>query len=414
MKRKNITDVFTPRRGDVNLDMYVPRKKLEKKLLRSFNRFCHTLIFGESGNGKSWLYKKVLDENKIPYVIANGGNSSRLNSITAEIYSCLITPGSAKKLSFTEEKTAELNAVIAKGSLKHNGQYDISQEEPLLTAFRILSESAHGKRCIIVIDNLEFIFDSKELMEELSNILILLDDQRYSKYEVNFLIVGTPLNIMKYFRETKNIDSVANRIDEVEKISGLGSSETGELINRGFKQLAVVIEGRELIYLTEYVWSVTLGIAQRVQEFCEFLAYEIEDNDWVYEKELIGKASSAWLINGLRHSYQTVESHFNSRATIVARKNQVIYCIGRLKLHQFDANQIDSSIRRFFPETVPKTNMGINKILVELTKGETPLLCSNKRTNKFSALDPKFLMCIRVILYICDTKKNVQRREFII
>lgn len=412
MGRKEITDVFTPRRGEVNPEMYVHRPKLEKNLLRSFKRFCHTLVYGESGNGKSWLFKKVLDENKIPYVIANGGNSARLNSITSELYSCLIDPGTIKKLGFTEEKTAELNAVIAKGTLKHTGQYEISQEEPLLTVFRLLSESAKGKRSIIVIDNLEFIFNSKELMEELANILILLDDKRYAQYEVNFLIVGTPLNVMKYFRETKNIESVSNRLDEVPKISSLNSGQTMELISRGFLQLSVKIEGRELMNLAEHICNVTLGIAQRVQEFCEFLAYEVEDNNWVYDKGLIKKASEAWLLNGLQHSYQAIESHFNSKGTTVARKNQVIYCISRLKTHQFDTNQIDAAIRKKFPETVPKTNMGIYRILIELTKGLTPLLCSNRHINKFSVVDPKYIMCARVILVICPVTKKVKRKNF--
>ncbi|MDT3305964.1 AAA family ATPase [Shewanella vaxholmensis] len=414
MDRKEITDVFTPRRGEVNPDMYVHRPKLEKQLLRSFNRFCHTLVYGESGNGKSWLFKKVLEENKIPYVIANGGNSSRLKSITAELYSCLIAPGTIKKLGFTEEKTAELNAVVAKGTLKHNGQYEISQEEPLLTAFRVLGESAKGKRSIIVIDNLEFIFSSKDLMEELANILILLDDQRYAQYEVNFLLVGTPLNVMKYFRETKNIESVSNRLDEVSKISSLDSDQTMELIRRGFKQLSVEIEGRELMYLASHIWSVTLGIAQRVQEFCEFLAYEVEDNSWVYDKELIKQASYNWLLNGLQHSYQAIESHFNSKGTTVARKNQVIYCLSQLKIHQFDTNQIDAAIRKNFPDTIPKTNMGIYRILIELTKGPTPLLCSNSAINKFSVVDPKYIMCARVILQICPVKKNVLRKNFLV
>ena len=122
--RKSITEVFTPRQSGVNDDMYVERPRHEKALKRAINRNSHSLVFGESGNGKSWLYKKVLSENLIPHVIANCANASRLKSITQEICNCIIEPGTVNKLGFNEEKAAEINAYFAKGGLKHNGNYD--------------------------------------------------------------------------------------------------------------------------------------------------------------------------------------------------------------------------------------------------------------------------------------------------
>jgi len=411
-ERKDITEVFTPRRGEVNPLMYVPRPSLEKQLLRSLKRYSHTLVFGESGNGKSWLYKKVLEESGIPYVVANCGNSSRLKSITQEICNCLIEPGTATKLGFSEEKTAELNALFGKGGLKHAGQYEITQEEPLLAAFRAFGESSNGKK-IVVLDNLEFIFESKALMDELANILVLLDDQRYSSFNVTVLIVGTPFDVMKYFRETKNVESVANRIEEINKVSGLDSGQVMEIITKGFNQLGIPIVGETLISLSDHVWNITLGIAQRVHEYCESLAYEIEDNDWKYEKSLLDKADHSWLLQGLRQSYQAIEGHLNSRETVVARKNQVIYCIGRHRAHQFDANIIDGMIRKEFSGTVPKTNMGIFKILSDLSSGETPLLSLNNKTNNFSVNDPRYLMCIRTALYKDTRDSKVKKKNFL-
>jgi len=410
--RKDITEVFTPRRGEVNPSMYVDRPSLETELYRSVKRYSHTLLFGESGNGKSWLYKKVLYENHVPYVVANCGNSSRLKSITTEIFNCLIEPGTAKKLGFTDEKSAELNAYFATGGLKHNGQYELAQEEPLLAAFRVFGESSNGKK-IIVLDNLEFIFNSTELMDELANILVLLDDQRYSKYDVNVLIVGTPYNVMKYFRETKNVESVANRIEEMQKVSGLDSGQTMEIVKKGFSQLNVPIVGETLIHLSNHVWNVTLGIAQRIHEYCESLAYEIQDNSWKYSKNLLDKADLKWLLQGLRQSYQAIETHLNSRETTVARKNQVIYCIGKMRVHQFDANVIDGMIRKEFPTTIPKTNMGIFKILSELSQGDTPIISLDKKTNSFSVIDPRYLMCIRVALFKDAKQGKVQKKQFL-
>ncbi len=409
--RKEITEVFTPRQGEVNTKMYVDRPLHEKSLARALKRNSHTLLFGDSGNGKSWLYKKVMKENGIPYVVANCANASRLKSITQEICNCLIEPGTVTKLGFSEEKAAEVSAYFAKGGLKHSGNYNVSQEEPLLKAFKMFSEATSDRK-IIVLDNLESIFNSKELMDELADIVILLDDDRYASCNINILIVGVPNGVLQYFSETKNLESVSNRIQEVEKVASLDSGQVMEIIKKGFDQLSIKITGQTLIDLSDHVWDVTLGIAQRVHEYCECLAYEVEDNEWKFDKALLQKADLSWLKQGLRQSYHVIETHLNSRETAVARRNQVIYCIAKTRQHQFDSNDIDALIRKEFPTTIPETNMGIGSILGELAKGDSPLLNRNDRNNSYSVRDPRYLMCIRVALYKDQVSERVVKKQF--
>ncbi|MCK0538033.1 AAA family ATPase [Alcanivorax quisquiliarum] len=409
--RKEITEVFTPRQGEVNTEMYVDRPLHEKSLARSLKRNSHTLLFGDSGNGKSWLYKKVMKENEIPYVVANCANASRLKSITQEICNCLIEPGTVTKLGFSEEKAAEVSAYFAKGGLKHSGNYNVSQEEPLLKAFKMFADTTPDRK-IIVLDNLESIFYSKELMDELADIVILLDDDRYAACNINILIVGVPNGVLQYFSETKNLESVSNRIQEVEKVASLDSGQVMEIIRKGFDQLSIKITGQTLIDLSDHVWDVTLGIAQRVHEYCECLAYEVEDNEWKFEKALLQYADLSWLKQGLRQSYQVIEAHLNSRETAVARRNQVIYCIAKIRQHQFDSNDIDALIRKEFPSTIPVTNMGIGSILGELAKGGSPLLNRNEKNNSYSIRDPRYLMCIRVALYKDQVSERVIKKQF--
>ncbi|WP_369743070.1 ATP-binding protein [Pseudidiomarina sp. PP-1MA] len=410
--RKQISDVFTPRLGEVNTSMYVERPQHEKSLARALKRNSHTLLFGDSGNGKSWLYKKVMNELGIPYVVANCANASRLRSITHEICNCLIEPGTVTKLGFSEEKAAEVGALFAKGTLKHNGSYSISQEEPLLKAFKMFAETTNQKK-VIVLDNLESIFSSDDLMEELADIVILLDDTRYAECNVNILIVGVPNGVLHYFSETKNQESVSNRIQEVEKVASLDRQQVQEIVRKGFEQLSINITGQTLIHLSEHIWYVTLGVAQRVHEYCECLAYEIEDNEWKYDKDLLKYADVEWLKQGLRNSYQVIEAHLNSRETAVARRNQVIFCIAKVRQHQFDSNDIDQLIRREFPSTIPETNMGVGSILGELAKGSNPLLNRSSKSNSYSIRDPRYLMCIRVALHKDNDSQRVIKKKFL-
>jgi predicted GTPase len=65
-------EVFTPRSSDVNRRSYVPRPELEEELTEGLTESQHLIIFGESGNGKSWLYKKVFETERVSYQVILG------------------------------------------------------------------------------------------------------------------------------------------------------------------------------------------------------------------------------------------------------------------------------------------------------------------------------------------------------
>lgn len=370
--------------------MYVDRPKLEKNLLRSLEKQTHTLIFGESGNGKSWLYKKVLKSAGIKYIVANCANASRQNSITREI----------------------CNTIADSASSNHGfDELDFDRNESLYDAFKTFAGKDSNKK-IIVLDNLESIFGKPDLMEELANIIILLDDERYGKFNVNLLIVGVPNGILDYYSQTTHLDSVANRLEEMDKVGSLNESQVSEIIEKGFEQLGVHLYPNQLSEIYKHIFHATIGIAQRVHEYCEELAYEIEDANWVYSKQLLKKADLNWLKKGLRKSYSVIQHHLNSRDTTVARRNQVIYAIGQLTSNQFDSNTIDTFIRDKFPATVTSLNMGIGSILAELTKGDNPILARASKTNEYTVRDPRYVMCIRMVLFIDPATRKIEKRKF--
>lgn len=410
IRKVEVSDVFTPRNSNVNLEMYVDRPDIEKSLLRLIKRNTHTLIFGESGNGKSWLYKKVLDENKIPYKVVNCANASRYNSITGAICEAIIPSGTSKKLRYNEDKKAGINAAVAKAEITHTGSYELSQEDDLLHAFKYYNNKKSGKK-IIVLDNLESIFNSTELMSELANIVILLDDDLYAKNNINLLIVGVPNDVLQYYRNIKNFESVSNRITEAKKVESLDYNQVLDIIKKGFMLLKMNIPEEQLIEIVNHVYDVTLGIAQRVHEYGEHLAYAIQDNNNIYEDSLLKNADSAWLGEGFRQTYQVIEEHLNSRETTVARRNQVIFCIAKITQHQFDSNDVEKLIREEFPETIANTNMGIGSILSNLSKGEKPLLNRNSKNNNYSFRDSRYIMCIKLMLIKKEDSSGVLQRK---
>lgn len=399
-----INEVFTPRSSIVNLKTYVPRLLLEQTLIRSVEGSMHSLLFGESGNGKSWLYKKALEQNKIAYRVANCANASRKGSLTEEIRAALVPPGTAEKIGFTESKEASVKALVAEGKLQHEGEFRLHLDDPLAYAFSNFRHEIGKRTGVVVLDNLESIFANQGLMDELADILILLDDERYARYKLKILIVGVPNGVLEYFAKTKNLESVANRIEELPKVTGLTAPMVRTLVKTGFNDLLRFgLSDAAISRIAGHTHHITMGVAQRVQEYCEKLAYQLDDNRGKFDIELLDKANRDWLLQGMRQGYTVVESHLNSKRTTIARRNQVIFCIGKITNHQLDTTKITDKIREEFPETATETSMGIGSILSELTTGDSPLLKKNPKTSEYRIVDPRYLMCIRVML-----RKNLQ------
>lgn len=412
MIRKEINEIFTPRRSNVNSEMYIERPELEKHLLRSIRGSMHSFLFGESGNGKSWLYKKVLTERKIINVVVNCANASRRNSITEEIFSVSTIDEYGMRTSSSKSSQKGFD-YLAKYEETKQDNYEIKKEDKLLLSFQELSKN-HKNTSVIIFDNVETLIEKENLLNELSDMIILLDDERYAKFNIKFLLVGLPNSVLKYFTTTKNSSSVSNRIEEIPKVVGLKNFQVLNLIKKGFIDLLHIdISETNLDKLSQHITNITLGVPQRVHEYCECLAYLLEDNHYEYNNDLLAESDQSWLVKGLRESYSVIDGYLNSEETINGRRNQVIYCIGKSSGHQITTTSISEKISKEFVNNQPESNSGIGKVLSHLTKGDNPLIKKiSKSNNGYILCDPRHLMCIRVILRKDDHTEKIIKRSF--
>jgi len=267
-------DIFTPRSDTVNDLIYIKRPKLENALLKAIKGSKHVLIHGESGTGKSWLYKRVFKENNIAFMIANLANASRFGSISEELKNLYRRDKTVQEIGYKEKKKAGVSAVVASGGLEHESEYRLQEAEPFeacLQKMRILA--GRQQDACLVLDNLETIVRDSKLMRELADIIILLDDPRYAQYKTKILVVGLPGDVHEYFSSTPNRDTVANRLHEIPSISRLTSSQCDQLVTLGFiHHLRFSDPDGCLEEIKEHVHWITHGIPQRVQEYCLELA----------------------------------------------------------------------------------------------------------------------------------------------
>lgn len=303
VKRILPRDVFTPRRSEVNERMYVDRSELEEELVDALYGTNHILIHGESGTGKSWLYKHVFDDQGIQFITANLSNASRLKGLNAEFGNIIDDECSIRKTGYEEEKSATLNAVVGKGKITHKAKYELTTKEPFIQCLELLNSKAKNKLSCLVFDNFEQILDQPEITREVANCIVLLDDIRYSRYNVKILLVGVPNGIDQYFSTQSNVATIINRITEITEVTGLSKDESIKLPIRGFRDL-LGYSCDNYGELTEKISYVTNRIPQQLHELCYSIAMQLERNG---EKEINNSfliaGANKWFKQSLAASY---------------------------------------------------------------------------------------------------------------
>ncbi|WP_176502729.1 AAA family ATPase [Cobetia sp. 5-11-6-3] len=407
-----MNEVFTPRNSSVNTSMYIDRGTHERALYRSVTGTMHSFLFGESGSGKTWLYKKVFADHNVVYLSVNAANVSRGGSLVDELYRRCFKDLKAQKVGYKETKKAGFSA-IGTAELSHEAEFVLEEKDKLYEVYKYLYSKSNKKGATIVLDNIETMFESHKLMSELTDVLILLDDDDYAGFKVKFLLIAVPNNVLQYFSHAKNPTSVGNRVNELARVAGLNAKQVQDFIERGFvNSLRVSIEDVDRKKLAKHIYTVTLGIPQRMHEYCECLAYRVEDNDWSYNDGLMDLADFDWLQKGLRECYSIIEWYLNSDETTDGRRNQVIYALGRISTHQIDASKIGAVISQDFPSCAPSSNSGIGQVLGYISKGDKPILKKLLNSTLYSFQDPRYLMCIRLMLYIEPITEKVKKKTF--
>ena len=260
---------------------------------------------------------------------------------------------------------------------------------------------------------------SKSSAKLITNIVLLLDDDRYAVFKIKLLIVGVPNGVLEYFERIQNASSVANRLEELPKVLSLTGLGVKSIVEKGFNELlGFRLTPDDTKLCSNHVHEVTMGVAQRVHEYCEKLAYKIESTRRATLvrppiTEHIKQADLDWLRVGLRQAYTVVEAHLNNRRTTIARRNQVIYCLAKVKTHQFDAKKMEELVRAEFPVSA-SLNMGISGILGDLSSGSNPMLKKTLNTADYRVADPRYIMCIRTVLTKDELTGSVSKKSFLI
>jgi hypothetical protein len=397
-------DVFTPRSANVNQKLYIPRPELEEDLIEGLSESQHLVIFGESGNGKSWLYKKVFAQQHVFYDVINLALASTNGSLSAAF---------EDKLSRQEKLEKEEYEISQSGGFKPGGvgvdfegtwKYIKGKKEPFERLLAYIRTTAKKGKAVIVFDNFEQVVDDRNLCKQIANCIVLLDDPVYADYDVKIVIVGTPVGIDEALSQNGNIQTISTRLKEIPEVERMSPAEAKLLMRLGLEdQLKLKVLGDAEVFYGRML-SITDRIALELQELGLRIAKEALKKNETIDQIVLNVAVRKWARNSIRAYCTMVSSRMNSKETKVSRRNQCIYACGMAQKESFTYKDVEKSIREIFPATTAGVSLNVSGELSSLAKGENPLLKRLPSDDAYRLASPKVRMAIRTMLTVVDEK----------
>lgn len=401
-------EVFTPRSHDLNQKTYAERPNLEKRLKRALLGQKYIIIYGESGNGKTWLYKKVFQELKLPYCVLNLARMHTDGSLNGVISAKLGEYDIDLQTGQKKEFDVGMRPGGIGGGFKETLEFKSVGLSPMELLANHLNMGSGGKRTILVLDNFEQIIDNNDFVRQVASLIISADDEFIAKNNVKIMIVGTPTNIRDLISKVSNATTISNRVVEIPEVARLELGEARHIMSQGFDthlRLTCLVEKNGLY---KDIAHKTDRIAQHIQELCLKIAQNAIDNNDVITNQVVLDSEKEWIEETLSADLAVVEDHMNSLKTSVGRKNQVLYCLGILESEDFTHRDVEKLVRRVFVVD-NDINLNIPQLLAGFASKETPLIRkAKKRGASYRFCSPKMRMVIRTRLKL-DVHGNVVR-----
>lgn len=403
-------EVFTPKGSVVNTDMYIERPELETALEKAIRKPKHIIIHGESGSGKTWLYKNLFKKFDIKYEVLNAATVITSGSIINAIISILSKLNPVKCTGYDEKKAATVSALFLESEIDHTNKYESQSPDPFLDLMKVLGDESKNKESFLVIENVEHLLDNQNYLKEISALLLYLDDEQYSKYNVRILIVGTPTNIRDYFASLYNGQTIINRVQEIPEVSVLSRNQTSALSKKGLiDKLKYYVENEYLNSdgtlvkygkdrLFSHISWFTADVPQYIHELCLELSLDAEKNNNLITCSLFYDSLFDWLKCSLVSEHSKLEHNVNSVETKHGRKNQVIFAMALILQHEFNYQEIEAEVRRHFPISTQGKKLNVSGVLSELSKGQYAIIRKVPKGTRYRFIDPRIKIIARWML----------------
>lgn len=391
-------EVFTPRSAKVNASMYVERPQYQKELRNAIRSGQSVIVYGDSGCGKSWLYKKVfLDDNHF-YATLD------LNECKDEDDIDLLALELVEKGVdwILEEKSHSGTAGVMPQDIglqgTKSGKYRRGVISPIEQLCSLMCARARPRRPILVFENMEHCLDNQNVVNKLQSLVLTLDDVESERSKVQLCFVGVPDDMKKILSDNNKYQTIANRIFEMPEVQRMTKDEARSIVHNGFVEELEVAVDSSFDYCVSQIMHVSYRIPQYIHEICLQVAYAIEDSG-LYEIKpaVVADGISNWVRTNARQSREDIEKIFNHRAYGEDLRALVVYAISVLDEVNFSSSDVENQLVNDFPDFARKRRrLSASKVLNNLCKGDTRLLKVDSVSGKYRVANPKLRSVMRM------------------
>lgn len=406
---KKPEEVFTPRAALVNKSMYVSRPDYESELVRAIRSGYHVVVYGDSGCGKSWLYKKVFDQLRVEYATIDLSSATRADEVDLALLEAL----DEQEWVEVERTTETVRGVMPSdiGYQQRGATVSVRQEESaMIRLSRMLRRKAGSRKAFIVFENIEHAISTKEIATELRSMILALDDARLANLDVKICLVGVPSDIKSMLADGNRFQTISNRVVEISEVTRMSKDQAKLLIMQGFRnELGMDIESAD--YCVSQIVYLTDRIPQYLHDVCLQVAFIAEERGGIVSPAIITDAAHVWVETNARQSREFIERLLGPGRSHSTLKARIIYAISKVDATSFYSQDVESLVRENFPRSLASRRLQVMKTLNSLSRGELRILKKDDDQDKFRIVTPKLRSVLRYCLSVDPRDEAVVFRQ---
>ena len=397
--------VFTPRSPTVNKKMYVDRPEYERELKLAMRSGYHLIIYGDSGCGKSWLYKKVFEDELVVFATVDLNSCNEIDDIDLLLLEILEDPDEW----IEERRTTE----VEKGAMPYDiGRKSIGKRElrrqqktPFEQLCKALRKKARNRKTFIVFENLEHAIMNQEVVTYLRSLILSLDDSSMTRSNVQICFVGVPSDIKMLLSDQNKYQTISNRITEISEVSRMSKTQVRDLVFQGFdRELSMSVENfdyclSQIIYLTD-------RIPQYIHDLCLQIAFCAEEQGDSVSPFVVSLGAHAWVDTNGRQSREFIEKLIGPGRRRNDPKSRVFLALAKWEKATFYSTDIENLLRELFPISLANKRVHVTRMLNKLASGDMRFLKLDEETKNIESQRQSYVLYCG-IAYIRMPKASV-------
>lgn len=406
-RKKKATEVFTPRSPEVNDIMYLQRSGAEKKIITAISINKLTLLIGETGIGKTWTLKRVLEDHGLEWHTINFANLQDKSEITQQISSRLQSGVIAIDGNHTEQSQQTLEPTILSNKAGSTSVGSSSSKRYKLDPIRDLLDAIDKRSSKIT--PIVFVFENFEMNPRLELykglIAFLIDTEQLKRGRIKLFLTTASESFRENFSEGKDRSgdfteaAVFSRVHEIKPLYPFNLRQIMEFSEKGFnEQLKLGLSKVEIHQIASDGLRSTLGIPSDLHDYCLILANLIIDkHHGGFDYTLLKDAGlEFYSIQPEVSKKLLIKSVSNDRAY---RRNQTLFCCTKIEKTFFSSKDIKRTMKIVIGHET--SNQNIKKQLVTLCN--SGLLIPADDDQNFRWASPTLLMAARQLLYLTNS-----------